>query len=158
MVVLGRHGPDKTFSFRGECKPLSSDNTSMTTQLNPVLRHGASVSLIALIVLCLLWELKIAPLRPGGSLLALKAMPLLLPLRGVLKGNLYTLQWAAMLILLYFMEGVVRAWSDPAPLSALMGGLEIVFSLVFYLCAIFYLKPAKRVAKKNAAQRTAKGS
>src|SRR3546814_17373633 len=71
MVVLGRHGPDKTFSFRGECKPLSSDNTSMTTQLNPVLRHGASVSLIALIVLCLLWELKIDPLRPGGSLLAL---------------------------------------------------------------------------------------
>ncbi|MGB6103967.1 MAG: DUF2069 domain-containing protein [Pusillimonas sp.] len=130
----------------------------MTTQLNPVLRHGASVSLIALIVLCLLWELKIAPLRPGGSLLALKALPLLLPLRGVLRGHLYTLQWAAMLILLYFMEGVVRAWSDPAPLSALMGGLEIIFSLVFYLCAIFYLRPAKRAAKQGQAQRAAKGS
>src|SRR3546814_16201566 len=77
----------------------------MTTQLNPVLRHGASVSLIALIVLCLAWELKIAPLSPGGSLLVLKVLPLLLPLRGVLKGQLYTLQWAAMLILLYFMEG-----------------------------------------------------
>src|SRR3546814_17507346 len=78
----------------------------MTTQLNPVLRHGASVSLIALIVLCLAWELTIAPLRPGGSLLVLKVLPLLLPLRGVLKGQLYTLQWAAMLLLLYFMEGV----------------------------------------------------
>lgn len=124
----------------------------MTTQLNPVLRHGASISLIALIALCLLWELKIAPLRAGGSLLALKALPLLLPLAGVLKGRLYTLQWAAMLILLYFMEGVVRAWSDPSPASALMAGLEIVFSLVFYLCAIFYLRPAKRAAKKNAAR------
>src|SRR3546814_7374107 len=96
----------------------------------------ASVSLIALIVLCLAWELKIAPLRPGGSLLVLKVLPLLLPLRGVLKGQLYTLQWAAMLILLYFMEGVVRAWSDPSPISAMMGGLEIVLSFTFYVCAI----------------------
>lgn len=119
----------------------------MTTQLNPVLRYGASASLIALIVLCLLWELRIAPLRPGGSLLALKALPLLLPLRGVLRGNLYTLQWASMLILLYFIEGVVRAWSDPSPLSAAMGGLEVVLSLVFYCCAIFYLRPAKRAAR-----------
>ena len=130
----------------------------MTTQLNPVLRYGASLSLIALIVLCLLWELSIAPVRPGGSLLALKVLPLLLPLRGVLKGNLYTLQWAAMLILLYFMEGVVRAWSDPTPVSTLMAGLEIVFSLIFYCCAIFYLRPAKRAAKQQAAQSVVKES
>lgn len=122
----------------------------MTPQLNPALRHGASISLILLIVLCVAWELKIAPLRPGGSLLALKALPLLLPLSGVLKGRLYTLQWAAMLILLYFMEGVVRAWSDPSPLSATMGLIEAVLSLIFYLCAIFYLRPAKRAAKQNA--------
>lgn len=121
-------------------------------QSNSVLRYGASISLIALIILCLAWELKVAPLKPGGSLLVLKVLPLLLPLRGVLKGRLYTLQWAAMLILLYFMEGVVRAWSDPSPLSALMGGLEITFSLIFYLCAILYLRPAKLAAKqKNQA-------
>jgi uncharacterized membrane protein len=122
----------------------------MEPQLNPVLRYSAILSLAGLIILCLLWELWIAPLRPGGSLLALKTLPLLLPLRGVLKGNLYTLQWAAMLILLYFMEGVVRAYSDPAPLSALMGGIEIVLSLVFFLSAIFYLNPAKRAAKAKA--------
>lgn len=121
----------------------------MVTKLNPVLRWGASVSLIGLIVLCVLWELWIAPLRPGGSLLALKVMPLLLPLRGVLRGNLYTLQWAAMLILLYFMEGVVRAWSDPSPMSALMAWFEIVLSFTFYLCAILYLRPAKQAARRN---------
>ncbi|NYT61206.1 DUF2069 domain-containing protein [Alcaligenaceae bacterium] len=126
----------------------------MTTQLNPVLRYGASVSLIALIALCLLWELKIAPLRAGGTLLVLKVLPLLLPLRGVLKGQLYTMQWAAMLILLYFMEGVVRAWSDPSSLSALMAGFEILFSFTFYLCAVLYLRPAKRAAKQNAVRTT----
>src|SRR5690606_5963631 len=108
-----------------------TSNTGTMPTLNPVLRWGASASLIALIVLCLLWELALAPLRPGGSLLALKAVPLLLPLRGVLKGRLYTLQWAAMLILLYFMEGVVRAWSDPAPASVSMAALEIILSFIF---------------------------
>lgn len=124
----------------------------MATKLNPVLRWGASVSLIGLIVLGVLWELWIAPLRPGGSLLALKVMPLLLPLRGVLRGNLYTLQWAAMLILLYFMEGVVRAWSDPSATSALMAWFEIVLSFTFYLCAILYLRPAKQAARRNARE------
>ncbi|TEA70331.1 DUF2069 domain-containing protein [Allopusillimonas ginsengisoli] len=127
----------------------------MTTQLNPVLRHGASTALVLLIVLCLAWELWLAPLRPGGSLLALKALPLLLPLRGVLKGRLYTLQWAAMLILLYLMEGAVRVWSDPAPASAVLAALEIVLSLVFYCCAIFYLRPAKQAAKREARAKTA---
>jgi len=79
--------------------------------------------------------------------MVLKALPLLLPLRGVLKGSLYTLQWASMLILLYLMEGVVRAYSDPAPMSAAMAWLEIILSLGFYVCAILYLRPAKRAAK-----------
>ncbi|WP_040549271.1 DUF2069 domain-containing protein [Pusillimonas noertemannii] len=121
-----------------------------TTRLNPALRLGASVSLLALIVLCLVWELWLAPLRPGGSWLVLKVLPLLLPLRGVLKGNLYTMQWACMLILLYLMEGVVRVWSDPSPASVAMAGIEVALSLVFYLCAIFYVRPAKRAAKAAA--------
>lgn len=124
-----------------------SDNTSMRPQLNPILRYGAALSWLGLIALCLLWETRVAPLRPGGSLLVLKALPLLLPLRGVLKGRLYTLQWASMFSLLYFMEGVVRAYSDPNPLSAMMAGIEIVLSLAFFLCAIFYVWPAKKAAK-----------
>lgn len=122
----------------------------MEPKLNPALRWGAALSLIGLIILGLLWELQIAPIRPGGSLLALKVMPLLLPLRGVLRGNLYTLQWAAMLILLYFMEGVVRAWSDPSAMSQLMAWFEIVLSFTFYVCAIMYLRPAKRAARSKA--------
>lgn len=47
-------------------------------------------SLIALIFLGLAWELWLAPLRAGGSLLALKVLPppLLLPLFGILRGRL----------------------------------------------------------------------
>ncbi len=131
---------------------IPGNNTSMSSRTHSVLRYGASISLIALIILCLVWELGLAPLRPGGSWLVLKVVPLLFPLRGVLKGNLYTLQWACMLILLYFMEGVVRVWSDPSQMSVLMAALEIVFSLTFYLCAILYLRPAKKAAKALASR------
>jgi uncharacterized membrane protein len=122
----------------------------MEPKLNPVLRHCAAVSLVCLFLLCVLWELWLAPVRPGGSLLALKAMPLLLPLRGVIRGNLYTMQWASMLSLLYFMEGVVRAYSDPMRLSAMLAAVEIVLSLVFFLSAIAYVHPAKRAARARA--------
>lgn len=103
------------------------------------LRTGASTSLIALILLCLLWEGWLAPLRPQGSLLILKTLPLLLPLFGILRGKRYTYQWASMFILLYFTEGVVRAWSD-AGFSAQLALLEVLLSIVFFLCTIFYAR------------------
>jgi uncharacterized membrane protein len=103
------------------------------------LRIGAGASLIALIFVCLAWETILAPLKPGGSLLMLKSVPLLLPLFGILKGRRYTYQWASMFILLYFTEGVVRAWSDSG-LSAKLALLEVLLSLIFFICAIYYAK------------------
>ena len=103
------------------------------------LQRVASISLIALIFLCLAWELWLAPLRPGGSGLVLKTLPLLLPLMGILKGRRYTYQWAPMLVLAYFTEGVVRAWSDRG-LSAQLAVAEIVLSVVFFFAAIYYAK------------------
>ena len=66
---------------------------------------GAVASLLALILLTLAWELWLAPLRPGGSWLVLKAAILLLPLMGVLKEKVYTYQWSSMFILAFFEVG-----------------------------------------------------
>ena len=107
----------------------------------------ACVCLFGLIVLCVGWELWWAPLRPGGTLMALKAVPLLFAVRGVLQRRLYTMQWVSMLSLLYLMEGIVRAWSDVAPLSAALGGLEALLSLGLYVGAILYVRPAKQAAR-----------
>lgn len=81
----------------------------------------------------------LAPLRPGGSFLALKALPLTLPLAGVLAGRRYTYQWSAMLVLAYFAEGVVRAWSERG-VSQWLAGAEIVLSLVFFASAVAYAR------------------
>ena len=101
-----------------------------------------SASLIALIFLGLAWELWLAPLRPGGSALALKVLPLLAPLFGVLRGRLYTLQWSSMLILAYFTEGVVRAWSDRG-LSAQLALAETALSVVFFAAAIASIRTGR---------------
>lgn len=114
------------------------------------LRTGASVSLVALIFLCLAWESVLAPLKPQGSLLILKVLPLLLPLFGILKGRRYTYQWAGMLILLYFTEGVVRAWSETG-ISSQLALIEVVLSMIFFLCAIFYAKLARNSVLKASA-------
>lgn len=115
------------------------------SQLVKKLQLGASASLVALILLCLAWEIFLAPLREGGSLLFLKALPLLAPLFGILKGKRYTYQWASMLILLYFIEGVVRAWSDQG-LSAQLAAIEIALSVTFFACAIFYARHTRKAS------------
>lgn len=108
------------------------------------LRATASASLIALILLGLAWEVWLAPLRPGGSWLMLKVLPLLAALFGILHGRLYTYRWSTLMIWLYFCEGSVRAWSDPAP-GNWLGGAEVVLSLVFFSAAALYTRRAPRV-------------
>ncbi|WP_454735244.1 DUF2069 domain-containing protein [Cupriavidus necator] len=103
-------------------------------------------SLIALMLLCIAWEWFLAPLRPGGSWLIIKFLPLLLPLRGVLSRNRYTMQWSSMLILLFFTEGIVRATSDRAP-SSTLAWVEVALTLVFFVSTILYLRPYKRRAR-----------
>ena len=97
------------------------------------------ISLIALIFLCLLWELRLAPVQPGGSWLALKCAPLLAPLFGILHGRRYTYQWASMLILLYLTEGIVRV-STETDTSQCLAGIEIVLALAFFCAAIGYIR------------------
>ncbi|WJF91301.1 DUF2069 domain-containing protein [Paraburkholderia bonniea] len=113
---------------------------------------AAVAALLALIVLSLAWEWWLAPLHPGGSALVLiKVLPLLCALPGVLRRRLYTLQWSAMLVLLYLAEGVVRGMSDRGP-GATLGWIEATLALVFFVCALAYVAPFKRAAR---AQRNA---
>ncbi len=102
----------------------------------------ASASLIALIALCLAWELWLAPLRPGGSWLVAKVLLLLLPLFGTLRGRRYTYQWSSMFSLLYFTEGAVRATSDTG-LSATLAAIEIVLSLSWFASCMLYARATR---------------
>ena len=108
-------------------------------------RRLAMASLLGLIVLGLAWEMWLAPIRPGGSLLALKVLPLCIPLAGILKNRMYTYRWVSLLVWLYFTEGVVRAWSDRAP-GNYLGLIEVFLCLTLFAACALHV----RVRLKNA--------
>jgi len=112
-----------------------------------IMETAAAGSLVALIALCLAWEIWLAPLRPGGSLVALKALPLAFPLRGIFEGRRYTYQWSSLLILGYFAEGVTRAVAERGASQA-CAAAELALSVVFFAAAVAY---ARLTRPKRAA-------
>ena len=104
-------------------------------------------SLMGLIVLGVAWELFLAPIRPGGSWLALKVLPLCLPLAGLLKNRMYTYRWVSLLVWLYFTEGAVRAYSDKPP-GNYLAMIEIVLCLILFVACALHV----RLRLKNAVK------
>ena len=105
----------------------------------PAARALVLASLAGLVVLGLAWELWLAPLRPGGSLLALKVLPLLAALPALRRGRIRTYQWWSMLVLAYLMEGLVRGMSDTG-LSARLAWLEIALSSIAFFAILAYVR------------------
>ena len=122
--------------------------SATASRAGAMLLRGALGATLGLIALCVAWELVLSPLRPGGSWLVLKVLPLLFVLRGVLKADNYTLQWSTLLVWLYFTEGVVRAASDSG-LSVQLALVELMLSIAYFLCAAFYLRPLKKLSKEK---------
>lgn len=90
---------------------------------------------VALLLLGLGWELWWAP--TGRGTLALKVVPLLLPLPGLLRHRLYTYRWLSLLVWLYFAEGAVRATSEGGRSAALAAAEAVLSLLLFIACAAY---------------------
>lgn len=101
------------------------------------------LALLGLVALGLAWELWLAPLRPGGSWMVLKVLPLLAALRGIVHSRAYTFKWMSMLSLAYFTEGAVRAWSDTG-LSAQLAAAETALALVLFGAVIGFVRASQR--------------
>jgi uncharacterized membrane protein len=114
-------------------------------------RQLAVASLLGLIALGLAWELWLAPLRPGGSWLALKVLPLCVPLAGLLKNRMYTYRWLSLLIWLYFIEGVVRAFGDTAPASRWCALAEVLLCLLLFTACALHVRLRFRNVRAAAA-------
>lgn len=110
-------------------------------------RWVAVGSVLGLIVLGLAWELWLAPVRPGGSWLAVKVLPLCFPLAGLLRHRMYTYRWVSLMVWIYFIEGVVRAYSDRG-LSAQLALLEVALCLTLFAACVLHVKI--RLAKAKA--------
>lgn len=105
----------------------------------PLLQKITVSCVVAMIFLVLVWELWLAPIGGSPSWVVLKAFILMLPLRGLLHGRRYTYQWYTMFVLLFFMEGVMRAWSDKG-LSQWLAGVQVGLTVVSFVSATLYAK------------------
>lgn len=107
---------------------------------------AAFTLLVALALLMVAWEGWISPLRPGGSWLLLKALPPLLLMPKIWHGDVYTFKWVPLVILFYFTEGVVRAWSETGA-ARLLASLEIALAVAFIACCWLYVKALPRAPR-----------
>jgi uncharacterized membrane protein len=111
-------------------------------------RWVAVASTVGLILLGLLWELWLAP--TGSGTLALKVVPLCVPLAGLLKNRMYTYRWVSLMVWLYFTEGVVRAWSDRSP-GNWLAGIEVLLCLVLFVACTAHIRLRLKHGQATAA-------
>jgi uncharacterized membrane protein len=75
---------------------------------------------------------------PVALMLVITVTPLLLPMRGFLKGQLKSCAWLAYISLIYFIHGCVEAYvTDSGKPYAF---LEIVLSLMIFFGSTFYIR------------------
>lgn len=113
----------------------------------------ATAAFVALFIQCIAWEWFLSPLRPGGSWLILKGIPLLFAIPGLWRGKIYTMQWASLMILLYITEGLTRILETGA--NFWMAALETILGTIGFICLLIYLKPIKARAKAAKKERAA---
>jgi uncharacterized membrane protein len=147
-----------------EAKAASPDHEPLATSLelgeDPITawtRRCAVASLLGLIILGLAWELFLAP--TGQKTLALKVLPLTLPLAGFLKRRMYTYRWVSLFVWIYFTEGVVRAASDVG-ISRVLAGIEIALCLALFAACLVHVRwrlSRARAAAQGRTDTSAKG-
>ncbi|MFZ9379565.1 MAG: DUF2069 domain-containing protein [Burkholderiaceae bacterium] len=113
-------------------------------------RKAAAIAAALLCLLGLVWELWLAPLRPG-SLLWLKVMPLLFCLPWIWRGSIVMHQWWSMASLVYFTEGVVRATTESG-MSQHLASLEVVLSTVMWFAVLTYVAAVRWTVKNRASE------
>ena len=101
-------------------------------------RWLAIAGVLALIAVSLVWELWLAPTRVPALAAGVKALPLCLPLAGLLKRRMYTYRWVSLGVWLYFMDGAVRVRDGGA--TSVLAALEIALSLLLFVTCVMHIR------------------
>ena len=134
--------------------PVAETHAPAPTQMKPdaVMRAARAVALaglLGLIALGLAWELWLAP--TGSGTLAVKVLPLVPCVLGLPRHRMVTYRWLALLVWLYFMEGVVRATTEQG-WSRTLAVAEIGLCLLLFAASALYIRWRLRNATRVAVQ------
>tara|TARA_B100001094_G_C17610856_1_gene521160 strand:- start:107 stop:481 length:375 start_codon:yes stop_codon:yes gene_type:complete len=101
-------------------------------KINKNFSISALIVVISMIIFGILWEIWLNPLRPGGSMLWTKVLPLMLALPGLYKAKIYTFQWLSLLVWLYVCEALVRVYTTQK-VEILLSIIWLVLSLTLFV-------------------------
>jgi uncharacterized membrane protein len=118
--------------------PMEVPETVVVPPAVEATRWIAVGSALALIVLLLAWHLWL-PARPNLS--AVLALPLAVPLAGLLKRRMYTYRWTSLLVWLYVLDAGVRLAEGALPV------LELVLALTLFLACGLHVRLRLRHAR-----------
>jgi uncharacterized membrane protein len=130
----------------------TTDETLPLPQANlpgPGVRRARAVALaglVALIILGLAWELWLAP--TGSGTLAMKVVPLVLCMAGLMRHRMVTFRWLALLLWLYVLESLVRATTETG-LSQILAVLQLALCLVLFSASTVYIRWRLRSAPRE---------
>ena len=98
----------------------------------------------------MLWIIKLAPPQiPKSIALAIGLLPLLLPLRGMIHGRVYTHSWAGFLALPYFAFGFDAAIHRTE--KPWLGLVLVLLSVMWFFGSAYYSKYKKMAANEAEA-------
>jgi type IV pilus assembly protein PilE len=107
----------------------------------PAVERALQAAVLALCAMLVLWEIWLAPIRHGGSWLALKALPLALALPGLFRGLPATRQRLSLLLPFYAAEGIVRAATEPGRIRVLALA-EVALAVVAFVAIMVMARRA----------------
>jgi uncharacterized membrane protein len=107
--------------------------------------RASLAGVVALALLCVLWEAVLAPLRPGSGWLAVKALPLVALLPAALKGGRKALQGLALLLPFYLAEGIVRGFSESGRHSVVAWAAAAI-ALVTFVAVLGWVRSERNAA------------
>ena len=111
----------------------------------------AFIMVITMIIFGISWEIWINPIRPGGSMLWAKVIPLVLTLPGLYKSNVYSFQCLSLLVWLYVCEALVRIYSNQT-IEILLSILWLAMSLTLFIIIWRGIRAIK-IEQKLASER-----
>ncbi|MBW8192201.1 DUF2069 domain-containing protein [Neiella marina] len=104
------------------------------------MRKLALVGYFGVIALVILWQSMLSP-HPHVSSMWLSVLwliPLLFPLKGMIKNNPYTHAWSTFIAMLYLMHGCVQVYVEPE--ERLLAAIEIGLVSCWLIGSIFYAR------------------
>ena len=115
---------------------MNKEKLFTTEQLKKITLFGYFSLLLLMPIWLIIFSKETALSAP--LTLTMFTLPLLFPLRGLIKGNPYTYAWSNFVVMIYFLHSLTTLWvSTNEKYWAL---LELIFATIMFIAGTYYAK------------------